>query len=101
MSQEFTIGELVHVKRIDGSKDLAVVYKLPEVPLSGFPAHFMDADDATLADFWRGIPGIKPDDEVVTVKYIQSNPNYKTESSGLRLGNKEYDFPKSRVFKVV
>lgn len=75
-------GDAVRVHNLNGETARGEIYRVTAVTVEEVNADWMDADGATLADYWRGY-GVDEDDPIVKV----------------RLGNskKVYDYPASRV----
>jgi hypothetical protein len=70
----------VAVRNMDGTITGGTVVAVHDTPVDEWPADFMEADGATLHDFWRGT-GVDAGEAVVTVD----------------IDGKEYDYPESRV----
>jgi hypothetical protein len=73
-------GDPVRVTNLDGETADGEVLAVPESSLDEVSASWW-SDDRTLWDYWRGVDGVGPDDQVVQV----------------RLGDTTYDYPTSRV----
>lgn len=73
-------GDTVLVENIDGETAEGEVVTILADTVDEYPAEFLDADGATLYDYWRGID-VDPDAPVVEV----------------RLGEDTYDYPADRL----
>jgi hypothetical protein len=81
--EECQPGDTVVVTNIDGETTAGTVADVCDETVDERAAPFLDAEDATLADYWRGTD-VAPDERVIRVD----------------LGNGPYDYPASRVEPV-
>lgn len=74
------VGDACVVTNLDGETAEGEIVHVDDTPVEEHPAEFMEPEDATLFDYWRGTD-VSCDDRVVTVE----------------LGTMQYEYPESRV----
>jgi hypothetical protein len=73
-------GDPVLVTNIDGEQAEGEVVRVYDEPVSEVEAPYLNADSATVYDYWRG-HGVDPDERTVSVL----------------VGERMYDYPESKV----